>query len=118
MSRLTDTLRNRKLRKQRVRTVVSGTTERPRLTVHVSNRHVSAQLIDDTKHLTIASVTTVGKTAAKGSLSERAAWVGSEIANKAKKAKINRVVFDRNGRLYHGRVKALADAAREQGLEF
>jgi large subunit ribosomal protein L18 len=118
MSRLTDALRNRKLRKHRVRAVVSGTTERPRLTVFISNRHVSAQLIDDTKHVTIAAVTTAGKVAAKGSLTERAAWVGSEIANKAKKAKINRVVFDRNGRLYHGRVKALAEAAREQGLEF
>lgn len=118
MNRLIDTLRNRKLRKQRVRAVVSGTTERPRLTVHISNRHVSAQLIDDTKHLTIASVTTVGKSVAKGSLTERAAWVGSEIANKAKQSKISRIVFDRNGRLYHGRVKALAEAAREQGLEF
>ncbi len=118
MNRLTDTVRHRQLRKNRVRTVVSGTTERPRLSVHISNRHVSAQLIDDTKHVTIASVSTAAKTTAQGSLIERAAWVGSEIANKAKKAKISRVVFDRNGRLYHGRVKALAEAAREQGLEF
>lgn len=118
MNRLTDVVRNKRLRKNRVRTVVSGTTERPRLSVHISNRHVSAQLIDDTKHTTLASVSTVGKVKAEGSLLERAAWVGSEIANKAQKAKIKRVVFDRNGRLYHGRVKALADAAREQGLEF
>ncbi len=118
MNRLTDKLRNQKLRKNRVRAVVSGTTERPRLTVHISNRHVSAQLVDDTKHLTIASVSTVGKKDTTGSLTEQATWVGAEIANKAKKVKINRVVFDRSGRLYHGRVKALADAAREQGLEF
>jgi len=118
MNRLTDSLRNRQLRKNRVRAVVSGTTERPRLSVHISNRHASAQLIDDTKHVTIAAVSTAGKTTVNGSLTERAAWVGSEIANKAKKAKISRVVFDRNGRLYHGRVKALAEAAREQGLEF
>ena len=118
MNRLTDTIRNQKLRKNRVRTVVSGTTERPRLTVHISNRHVSAQLIDDTKHVTIASVSTATQKGAAGSMAERAAWVGSEIANKAKKAKVSRVVFDRNGRLYHGRVKALAEAAREQGLEF
>ena len=118
MTRLTDKLRNQKLRKNRVRTVVSGTTERPRLTVYISNRHVSAQLIDDTKHVTIASVSTVGQKNVTGSLTEQASWVGSEIANKAKKAKINRIVFDRSGRLYHGRVKALAEAAREQGLEF
>ncbi len=118
MNRHSDTLRNRALRKNRVRTTVSGTTKRPRLTVFVSNRHISAQLIDDTKHATIATVTTVGEKTATGSLSTRAAWVGSEIASKAKTAKVKQVVFDRNGRLYHGRVKALADAAREQGLEF
>src|SRR5581483_835239 len=118
MNRLTDKLRNQKLRKNRVRTIVSGTTERPRLSVHISNRHVSAQLIDDTKHATIASVSSATQKTASSSLTERAAWVGSEIANKAKKAKVSRVVFDRNGRLYHGRVKALAEAAREQGLEF
>ncbi len=118
MNRFADKIRNQKLRKNRVRAIVSGTTERPRLTVHISNRHVSAQLVDDTKHLTIASVSTVGRKADKISLTESASWVGSEIANKAKKAKISSVVFDRNGRLYHGRVKALAEAAREQGLEF
>ncbi len=105
-------------RKNRVRSVVSGTTERPRLTVHVSNKHVVAQLIDDTKHSTIAYVTTVGQKAVTGTMTERATWVGTEISKKAKTAKIKAVVFDRNGRLYHGRIKALADAARAGGLEF
>lgn len=111
-------LHNRAQRKNRVRAVVSGTTERPRLTVFVSNRHVSAQLIDDTKHATIACVTTVGNKAATGTMIDKAAWVGGEIAKLAKKAKIKQIVFDRNGKLYHGRVKALADAARKEGLEF
>ncbi len=118
MNRLKHTLNNRKLRKNRVRTTVSGTTQRPRLAVFISNRHISAQLIDDTKHLTLAAATTAGKNSVDGTMVERASWVGSEIAQKAKKAKVKQVVFDRSGRLYHGRVKALADAAREQGLEF
>ena len=110
--------KNLALRKNRIRSKVSGTTERPRLSVHVSARHVSAQLIDDTKHATIVAVSTVGSKAAKGTLTEKAAWVGAEIATKAKAAKVSQVVFDRAGRQYHGRVKALADAAREKGLEF
>lgn len=118
MKRLIDKARNARLRKNRVRATVSGTTERPRLSVFISNRHISAQLIDDTRHMTVASVGTIGKKTGPGPMTERAVWVGSEIANKAKKARIKRVVFDRNGRRYHGRVKALADAAREQGLEF
>lgn len=105
-------------RKNRIRSVISGTAERPRLSVHVSNKHVSAQLIDDTAHKTVAAITTVGQKAATGTMTERAAWVGTEIAKKAKAAKVKTVVFDRNGKLYHGRVKALADAARAGGLEF
>jgi len=111
-------LQNLARRKHRVRAVVSGTTERPRLTVHISNRHVTAQIIDDTKHKTIAYATTVGQKKANGTLTDKAIWVGEEIAKKAKVGKITRVVFDRNGRLYHGRIKALADAARAGGLEF
>jgi len=111
-------LQNRLQRKARIRSVVSGTAERPRLSVFVSSRHIAAQLIDDTAHKTIASATTVGAKAAKGTMTEKAAWVGSEIAGKAKTAKISKVVFDRGGRAYHGRIEALAQAAREKGLEF
>lgn len=118
MTRLTDKLLNRSLRKKRIRSIVSGTADRPRLTVHISNTHISAQLIDDTTHQTLAHATTVGSKTAKGNLTEKAAVIGTEIAERAKKAKINQVVFDRNGKLYHGRVKALADAARNAGLEF
>jgi len=117
MNKMTRTLRNRVLRKRRIRSVVSGTAVRPRLTVHISNLHVSAQLIDDTAHKTIGSVSTVGSKAT-GTMTEKATWVGTEIAAKAKAAKVKAVVFDRNGKLYHGRVKALADAARNAGLEF
>jgi len=105
-------------RKNRIRMTVNGTTERPRLSVHISARHVSAQVVDDTRHATIAASTTVGQKAATGTMTERAAWVGDEIAKKAKAAKVKKIVFDRNGRLYHGRVKALAESARQQGLEF
>jgi large subunit ribosomal protein L18 len=79
--------------------------------------HVSAQLIDDDKSVTIASATTVGKKFS-GTMTEKAVLIGKEIAVNAKKAKVKKVVFDRNGRIYHGRVKALADAARAGGLEF
>lgn len=109
--------RNHQLRKQRVRATVHGTAERPRLTVTISNKHVSAQLIDDAKKHTLAAATTVGSKQ-DGSLSEQAAFVGTEIAKKAKKAKITTVVFDRNGRQYAGRLSALAEAARKEGLEF
>ena len=108
---------NLALRKGRVRAKISGTAERPRLTVTISNLHVSAQLIDDVAQKTLVSATTVGSKA-KGSKTELAAKIGIEIAKKAKKAKINTVVFDRNGRQYAGRLHALADAARKEGLEF
>lgn len=110
-------LLNKSLRKNRVRAKITGTAERPRLTVTISNKHVSAQLIDDIKQHTIAAATTVG-TKQTGTTTEQAAFVGAEIAKKAKKAKITAVVFDRNGRQYAGRLSALADAARKEGLEF
>ena len=110
-------LLNRSLRKGRVRAKVSGTAERPRLSVTISNVHVSAQIIDDVKGHTLASATTVG-TKATGTMTEKCAIIGTEIAKKAKKAKITAVVFDRNGRQYAGRLSALADAARKEGLEF
>lgn len=117
MNNLAKKLLNKNLRKARVRSKVSGTAERPRLSVTISNLHVSAQLIDDVNAVTLAAATTVGKKAT-GTLSEKAANVGTDIAKKASKAKITTVVFDRNGRAYAGRLKALADAARKEGLEF
>lgn len=116
MSNLAKKLLNKSLRKNRVRAKVSGTAERPRLTVTISNKHVSAQLIDDVAAKTLAASTTVGGKQT-GSLKEQAAFVGSDIAKKAKKAKIEKAVFDRNGRQYAGRLSALADAARKEGLE-
>lgn len=110
-------LLNRSLRAARVRAKVSGTAERPRLTVTVSNKHISAQLIDDVKGHTIAAATTVG-TKQTGTMTEQAAAIGADIAKKAKKVKITAVVFDRNGRQYAQRMAALADAARKEGLEF
>lgn len=118
MKQLSDKLLGRTLRKARVRAKVNGTEARPRLTVTVSNTHISAQLIDDVKGTTIAAASTVGNKAAKGTMTEKAAIVGAELAKKASKKKVTKVVFDRNGRQYAGRLKALADAARKEGLEF
>jgi len=117
MNHLAKKLLNKGLRKNRVRSKVNGTAERPRLSVTISNMHVSAQLIDDVNSVTLAAATTVGKKAT-GTITEKAAGIGAEIAKKAAKAKITAVVFDRNGRAYAGRLKALADAARKEGLEF
>jgi large subunit ribosomal protein L18 len=117
MNSLAKKLLNKSLRKNRVRSKVTGSVERPRLSVTISNKHVSAQLIDDVSGHTLVASTTVG-TKQTGSTTEQAVFVGSDIAKKAKKAKINAVVFDRNGRQYAGRLAALADAARKEGLEF
>ena len=104
-------------RANRTRAKIHGTAERPRLSVNISNKHIIAQVIDDDKGATLAYATTVGSKE-KGSKTELAAKIGSEIAKKAKKAKIEKVVFDRGSRLYAGRLSALADAARKEGLEF
>ena len=104
-------------RSNRTRGKIHGTADRPRLSVNISNMHVIAQIIDDDKGVTLAYATTVGSKQ-KGSKTELATYVGTEIAKKAKKAKISKVVFDRGSRLYAGRMKALADAARKEGLEF
>jgi large subunit ribosomal protein L18 len=104
-------------RANRTRAKIHGTAERPRLSVNISNKHIIAQIIDDDKGVTLAYATTVGSKD-KGSKTELAAKIGAEIAKKAKKAKIEKVVFDRGARLYAGRLSALADAARKEGLEF
>lgn len=117
MNRIQQKIQNVARRKNRIRSTVIGTSERPRMTVSISNMHVTAQIIDDSSHKTLVYATTVGQKAS-GTMTEKAAAIGTEIAKKAKTAKINKVVFDRNGRLYHGRIKALADAARAGGLEF
>ncbi|HEV2403565.1 MAG TPA: 50S ribosomal protein L18 [Candidatus Saccharimonadales bacterium] len=118
MNRIAHTLHNQILRKRRVRSNITGTTSRPRLSVYISNRHVIAQLVDDTTHCSIGYISTVSKKTPAGTMTERAAWAGTEIAKQAKKAQLKSVVFDRGSHLYHGRVKALADAARAGGLEF
>ncbi len=118
MNHLELKLHNAQQRKHRVRATVSGTAARPRLSVHISNQHIIAQIIDDEAGKTLAYATTVGNKKATGTMTERAAEVGADIAKKAKAAKVTTVVFDRGSRLYHGRVKALADAARNAGLEF
>lgn len=117
MADLAKKLLNKSLRKNRVRAKITGTAERPRLTVTISNKHISAQIIDDVKQHTLASSTTVG-TKQEGSIATQAAFVGTDVAKKAKKANITTVVFDRNGRQYAGRLSALADAARKEGLKF
>ncbi len=108
---------NRVRRHKRVRVHVAGTPERPRLAVFRSLNHLYAQVIDDTESRTMASASTVALKS-KGNGMTQAAEVGKEIAAKAKAAGVTNVVFDRGGFLYHGRIKALADAAREAGLEF
>jgi large subunit ribosomal protein L18 len=85
--------------------------------VFISNRHITAQIIDDSKSKTLIHVSTNGKTTT-GTMTEKAENIGAEIAKKATAAKISKVVFDRGGRIYHGRVQALADSARKNGLEF
>lgn len=118
MNKLAHKLHNRRQRKARVRTQITGTAQRPRLSVNISNLHITAQLIDDVAQQTLAYASTVGQKAATGSKVEKATWVGTEIAKQAKTKKIKTVVFDRGSKLYHGRIAALAAAARNAGLEF
>ena len=108
---------NSVFRANRTRAKIHGTAERPRLSVHISNQHITAQIINDDESKTLAYVTTVGSKLT-GSKTEKAAEIGKEIATKAKKAKIKTVVFDRGAKLYAGRMAALADAARNEGFEF
>ena len=117
MIKRTDRKVGRSKRHRRVRVRVSGTSDRPRLAVFRSLNHLYAQVIDDGAAKTVAAASTV-ELKAKGNGMAEAAQVGRQIADKAKAAGVKQVVFDRGGFLYHGRIKALADAAREAGLEF
>ena len=110
----------RKERHSRIRNGICGTAEKPRLNVFRSNANITAQIIDDEKGITLVSASSLEKelNIKNGGNVEAAKLIGAEIAKRAKKAKINEVVFDRGGYLYHGRVKALAEAARDNGLEF
>ena len=118
MSTLT-TRQARERRHRRIRGKVAGTAGRPRLAVFRSNKGIFAQLVDDENGRTIAGMSWLGlKKSFKGTKTEQAAEVGKTLAESAKKAGIETVVFDRGGYLYHGRVKALADGAREGGLKF
>ena len=125
-------IKRREKIKAHIRTKISGTAEKPRLTVFRSNAQIYAQIIDDVKGVTLVAASSLGKVeqgakSAKGekaeagekiSKSQQAVNVGKQLAKVALEAGINEVVFDRNGYLYHGRVKQLADAAREGGLKF
>ena len=111
-------LERRQRIKNRIRKIVSGTAAKPRLSVFRSNKEIYAQLVDDVAGVTIAAASSRDKDVASGSKSEAAASVGKVIAEKAAKAGVETVSFDRNGYLYHGRIKVLADAAREAGLKF
>lgn len=108
---------NKTFRAKRTRAKLHGTAEQPRLTVFISNKHIVAQVIDDDKGVTLCYATTVGAKMS-GTKTERAALIGTEIAKKAKAKKVKKVVFDRGSKLYAGRMSALADAARKEGLEF
>ncbi len=101
----------------RTRTRLHGTAEKPRLSVQISLHHVAAQLINDDEHRTIVGVSTVGQKIKAKTMTEKATWVGEEIATQAKVAGVIQVIFDRGAKQYHGRVAALANAAREKGLK-
>ena len=118
MARTKSVLRSR--RHHRVRKKVAGTTERPRLAIFRSNKHIVAQVIDDSTGRTLAAASTVEKDLRSGTTGNKqaAASVGRLVGERAKAAGVTTVVFDRGGFRYHGRVAALADAAREAGLEF
>ncbi len=118
MAKQSKRVQNRQRIKRRVRAQITGTTERPRLSVFRSNEHIYAQLIDDLKGHTIAAASSKADGVGGESRVETGKLVGQRLAEKAKEAGVERVVFDRNGYRYHGRVKALAEGAREGGLKF
>jgi len=112
-----DKNQTRQRRHARVRGKISGTAERPRLSVYRSNKNIYAQLIDDVAGVTLASASTIDKEVS-GNKTEQATKVGELIAKRGSEKNVSEVVFDRGGYLYHGRVQALAEAARENGLKF
>ena len=123
MRKTTEKLQTRLKRKQRIRKRLLGTAERPRLSVFRTAKHIYAQIIDDEKGITLVTASTLnkelrGNLGGLGDKKEIAKHVGALLAMKAKISGITKIAFDRNGYLYHGRVKALAEAARENGLDF
>lgn len=117
MNKIATYTNNRIKRHTRVRSKVKGTTTRPRLAIFRSGAHIYAQIIDDTTRKTLASGNDL-KLSGKMTKTEKASEVGKLVAEEAKKAKVSKVAFDRGGFAYHGRVKALAEAARQGGLDF
>ncbi|MBM7544338.1 50S ribosomal protein L18 [Periweissella beninensis] len=113
-----DKNKTRQRRHGRVRAKISGTAERPRLNIYRSNSNIYAQVIDDVAGVTLASASTLEKDVTGTTKSEKAQFVGEQVAKRAVAAGIEDVVFDRGGYLYHGRVQVLAEAARENGLKF
>lgn len=118
MQRLVQKNQNKARRTRRVKSQIYGTADRPRLAVHISNKHVSGQIIDDSNSTTLISANSMQSSLKDATLTQKADAVGQDLAKKAKSKKIISVVFDRRSKLYHGRVKALADAARKGGLKF
>lgn len=110
-------MKNYTIRTKRVRSKIKSVSDRPRLSVIRSNEHIWAQVVDDQKHMTVASASDKS-ISAKGTKSEKAALVGAAVAKAALANQITKVVFDRGAYRYHGRIKALAEAARKEGLEF
>jgi len=108
----------RERRHRRVRRKISGSAERPRLVVHRSNRGIEAQLVDDAEGRTLAAASSLHAKSKNGSKTDQASEVGKALAERAREAGVETIVFDRSGYLFHGRVKALAEAAREGGLKF
>jgi len=112
-------MNNRKLVRARVRAKISGTASIPRLNVRITNQNIILQLIDDESQKTLVGVTTVGqKELSKYSMTKKAQWAGNKIATEAKAKKIDKIVFDRGYKIYHGRVKSIAESARKAGLKF
>lgn len=108
----------RERRKRSIRIKIEGNSERPRLTVYKSLKYISAQIVDDSKGITLVSASSQEKDMKSGKNIDVSKEIGKTLANRAKEKNITQVIFDRNGYIYHGKVKSLADGARESGLKF